>query len=97
MDISRIQPINGRISSMNNNTPKETQISFKEIINNEIDKLNNKKIQSDELIQDFIRGDVEDLHTVLITTVEASMALELGVQVRNKIVEAYKEINNMQL
>ena len=43
------------------------------------------------------KGDVEDLHTVLIASDEASLALELAVQVRNRLVEAYKEINNMQI
>ncbi len=100
MDILRVRPINEGIPKVNNNTTKETQISFKEIVNNEINKLNNKQIQADELIQDFIQGDansLEDLHTVMIATEEARIALELAVQVRNKIVEAYKEINNMQL
>jgi flagellar hook-basal body complex protein FliE len=103
MDISKVRSINEGISTANNTktiASKEPNLSFKDIINNEIDKVNNKQIQADELIQDFIRGDaksLEDLHTVMIATEEARIALELAVQVRNKIVEAYKEINNMQL
>ncbi|MBC8588324.1 flagellar hook-basal body complex protein FliE [Paratissierella segnis] len=100
MDISRVNLINEAISTVNSsrtNTPKEPEFSFKEMVNNEINKLNDKKIQADELVEDFIQGDVEDLHTVLIASDEASLALELAVQVRNRLVEAYKEINNMQI
>lgn len=79
------------------NIPGEGASSFKNIINNEIEKLNNQQIKADQLTQGFISGQVEDLHTVLIATEEARLSLELAVQVRNKCVEAYKEINNMQL
>ena len=72
-------------------------ISFKDIVNNELEKLNNQRLQADKLTEDFISGSVNDLHTVLIATDEARLSLELAVQVRNKLVEAYKEINNMQL
>jgi flagellar hook-basal body complex protein FliE len=49
------------------------------------------------LTRDFIAGEVDDLHTVMIATEEARLSLELAVQVRNKCIEAYKEISNMQL
>lgn len=79
------------------NISGEGNLSFKNIISNEIEKLNNQQIKADQLTQGFISGQVEDLHTVLIATEEARLSLELAVQVRNKCVEAYKEINNMQL
>ena len=79
------------------NISGEGASSFGNIINNEIEKLNNQQIKADQLTQGFISGKVEDLHTVLIATEEARLSLELAVQVRNKCVEAYKEINNMQL
>lgn len=79
------------------NISSEGNSSFKNIINDEIEKLNNQQIKADELTRGFISGQVEDLHTVLIATEEARLSLELAVQVRNKCVEAYKEINNMQL
>ena len=79
------------------NISGEGDSSFKNIISSEIEKLNNQQIKADQLTQGFISGQVEDLHTVLIATEEARLSLELAVQVRNKVVEAYKEINNMQL
>ena len=75
----------------------EEGFSFKDIINSEIQKVNNKQIEADRMTQAFISGEVEDLHKVLIATEEARLSLELAVQVRNKCIEAFKEINNMQL
>jgi flagellar hook-basal body complex protein FliE len=78
-------------------TTDENKNSFKDIINNEIEKLNNSQIKADKLTEDLISGQVDDLHSVLIATEEARISLELAVQVRNKVIEAYKELNNMQL
>ncbi|MBC8590305.1 flagellar hook-basal body complex protein FliE [Wansuia hejianensis] len=76
---------------------EDKKISFKDIIDNEMDKLNNRQIYADKKIQEFISGQSEDLHSVMIATEEARLSLELAVQVRNKCIEAIKEINNMQL
>ena len=78
-------------------TSSHQDFSFKDVINSEIKSLNDKQIQADKMTEGFISGQVEDLHAVLITTEESRLSIELAVQVRNKIVEAYKEINNMQL
>lgn len=80
-----------------NRISKNDNISFKDIINNEIDKLNQKQIKADELTESLISGQVEDLHTIMIAAEEARLSLELAVQIRNKCIEAFKEINNMQL
>lgn len=74
-----------------------TGTSFKDIINDQLNKLNDSQIRADQIAQDFISGEVDDLHAVMIATEEARLSLDLALQVRNKIVEAYKEINNMQL
>lgn len=79
------------------NDSRSGEISFKDIINYELNKVNNQQIKADELTKGFISGQVEDLHSVLIATEEARLSLELAVQIRNKCIEAYREINNMQL
>ena len=37
-------------------------------------------------------GQSQDLHTAMIATEKATLALDLTVQVRNKVLEAYQEI-----
>lgn len=75
----------------------DNRVSFGDVINNELQKLNNTQVEADKLTGDLISGNVDDLHKVMIATEEARLSLELAVQIRNKVVEAYKEINNMQL
>ncbi|NLY45162.1 MAG: flagellar hook-basal body complex protein FliE [Tissierella sp.] len=76
---------------------EQGSFNFKDMFNDALNKVNDQQIKADELTMDFITGNVDDLHTVLIATEEARLTMELAVQVRNKCVEAYKEINNMQL
>lgn len=76
---------------------EKSEFNFKDVINQEIDKINNKWIEADKLTQGFMAGDVNNLHSVLIATDEARLSLELAIQVRNKVIESYKEIINMQL
>jgi flagellar hook-basal body complex protein FliE len=91
------ETLNKLYISKEETTTDENKNSFKDIINNEIERLNNSQIKADKITEDLISGQVDDLHSVLIATEEARISLELAVQVRNKVIEAYKELNNMQL
>lgn len=91
----RLRDLNGT----SNILPKEEKndISFKDFVNEEIEKVNASQVKADTLTNQFMTGEIEDLHSVMIATEEARISLELAVQVRNKCIEAFKEINNMQL
>lgn len=82
---------------------KDTNESTKEengflgVLKNQLDNINEKQIGSEKATEAFIKGDEIDIHTVNIRAEEAKMSIELAVQIRNKIVEAYQELNRMQL
>lgn len=78
----------------NNN---ETKADFGNILKEELNKVNKLQVQADQASQEFIVGESEDLHSVLLATEEARLALEMAVQVRNKLIESYQEINRIQL
>lgn len=44
----------------------------------------------------FLRGEPVELHQVMAAGAEASLSLEMLVQVRNKFLDAYRTIVNMQ-
>lgn len=76
---------------------KNTSSEFKEILSNALQKVNEQQIESRELTEKLITGEVTDLHQVMIAAEKASISLNLTVQVRNKVVEAYQEIMRMQV
>jgi flagellar hook-basal body complex protein FliE len=61
---------------------------------NQLESLNNNAADS---VQKFLSGENEELHTTILATQKAELAFELGMQVRNKVVDAYQEIMKMQM
>lgn len=53
--------------------------------------------QADKLADEAAVGGDVDLHDVMISAEKASVALQLTLQVRNKLVEAYQEVMRMQV
>ena len=92
----KMQNLNG-VASKIESREGNSGFSFGDIINKEIDKVNEAQIKADKLTTGFMTGEVDDLHSVMIATEEARLSLELAVQIRNKVIEAFKEVNNMQL
>jgi flagellar hook-basal body complex protein FliE len=44
----------------------------------------------------FLRGEPVELHDVMAAVEEAGIALELLIQVRDRLIEAYRTVSNMQ-
>ncbi|MBU3142312.1 flagellar hook-basal body complex protein FliE [Clostridium sp. CF012] len=71
--------------------------SFLDTLKEKLNEVNDKQIESENLTQKFIKGEEEDVHKVMLSTEEAKLSLELAVQIRNKLVDAYGEFNRMQI
>jgi flagellar hook-basal body complex protein FliE len=50
-----------------------------------------------DMIGAFLRGDAVELHQVMAAAEEASISLELLVETRNKLTEAYRTVMNIQV
>jgi len=72
-------------------------LGFEEALKTKLDEVNNKQLEAEMSTESFIKGEDTDIHEVMIKTEEAKLSLELAVQVRNKVMEAYQEINRMQV
>lgn len=70
--------------------------SFSGMLENAMGSLNEQQVAADQGVQDLITGNTDNLHNVMIQTSEAQLSLELALQLRNKGLEAYNEIKNMQ-
>ena len=71
--------------------------SFGEVLKEAVNNTNDLQIKADQTINDYVAGNHDNLHEVMITAEEAKLSLQLLLQVRNKIVEAYQEIARMQI
>jgi flagellar hook-basal body complex protein FliE len=62
-----------------------------------IGEVNALQANAGEMVQRFAAGDRMDVHQVMIALEQASTAMQLTLQVRNKLVEAYQEVIRMQV
>ena len=50
-----------------------------------------------QMTQAFARGKVSDIHSVMIASEQATVALQLTTQIRNKAIDAYQEIMRISM
>ena len=86
-------PDNNVIKTVTN----DNNIQFSSLLKDALNKVNALQLQSDEYKQLLATGDVDNLHDVTIAAEKASIALQLTLAIRNKVVEAYQEIMRMQV
>ena len=73
------------------------QISFSKLLEDNLNKVNNMQINSNEMTEQFALGNIDNVHDVTIAAQKASTALNLTVAVQNKVMDAYNEIMRMQV
>ncbi|MDP5039633.1 MAG: flagellar hook-basal body complex protein FliE [Paraglaciecola sp.] len=70
--------------------------NFADMLGKAIDTVNSMQLESKEKTMAFERGDKSlSLADVMVAKEKSSIAFEATVQVRNKVLEAYKQIMNM--
>ncbi|AMA72665.1 MULTISPECIES: flagellar hook-basal body complex protein FliE [Aneurinibacillus] len=78
-------------------TPYEVTTSFASYLKNALHEVNALQKASEKMNQGLAAGQIQDLHQVMIASQKSGIALELTMQLRNKVVEAYQEIMRMQI
>jgi flagellar hook-basal body complex protein FliE len=69
--------------------------SFGDTLKRAINQVSDAQDVSQDYIQRFVRGEPVELHQVMAAAEEASLSLEMLVELRNKLTEAYKTVVNM--
>lgn len=69
--------------------------SFSSVIGDALQQVDLMQQQAGEVSAQVASGEAVDLHDALIRVEEAGLALQLAMQVRNKLVESYQEIMRM--
>ena len=64
---------------------------------NALNAVNNAKLHSERLEEDLAMGGPTSIHEAMIAAEKAELSLQMAVQIRNRILNAYSEINSMGL
>jgi len=99
-----IQPINSNsipVLRGINSSQKPSASSTTEQVGNTFEdmlsSLNQSQANSDDLVQKLAQGENVDLHTVMIGMEENNVNFNVALGIRDRLVEAYREIMRMQV
>jgi len=70
---------------------------FQSLLSSSISAVEQKQTEAQTSVNKFLTGETEDLHSAAIAGQRAELSLELFLQVRNKVVQAYQEVMRMQM
>jgi flagellar hook-basal body complex protein FliE len=75
---------------------KASDGSFSDLFRKAINDASSLQDDSGELIKSFLRGEPVELHQLMAASEEAGIALDLLVQIRNKLSDAYRTVMSTQ-
>lgn len=70
--------------------------SFQDVLQDFVQQVDQSQHQYDQAIDAVRSGESDNLHRVMLAQNQAQLSLKLAVEVRNKLVEAYKEVMRTQ-
>ena len=78
-------------------TPVDNGPSFLQRVSEGLQEVNQQLLTSQVDLQRLAVGDAENLHEIMIRLEEGRISLQLVMQVRNRVLEAYQEVMRMQV
>ena len=95
MEIDGVGPT--RYTPLGRPLSTEAVPEFDESLRAALREVSDLQLRAGNEIERLVAGEPVDLHEVMISTEEAGIAFDLLMEIRNKLLEAYQEIQRMQV
>ena len=66
--------------------------AFANSLSDALNEVNDMQLKADKAIENLVTGKTRNIHETMITLGKAELAFKLTMQVRNKVLAAYKEV-----
>lgn len=76
--------------------PNGEGVSFGDVLKQALGEVSKLQEEAQDAIAAFVRGEPVELHQVMAATEEAGIALDMLIEIRNKLTEAYRTVISMQ-
>lgn len=98
VDPLKLLPVTGRLSPESPlPASADSDKSFGHFLSEALGEVNQLQSNAANASVRLAAGKVQDISEVVIASEKATIALQLTMQVRNKVVEAYQEVMRMQV
>ena len=71
------------------------KVAFENTFKEFLQEVNAQQMRAEEMTKAFARGEVQDLHEVVLARHEAEVSLRLMIQMRDRVIAAYQEVMRM--
>ncbi len=78
-------------------SPDKLAKSFAKALDDGITNLNQSQKTAEQAVETFAAGGNIDVHTVMIAAKKSQLSMQLALQLRNKIVQAYQEVSRIHV
>ena len=78
-------------------TGRAGEVRFSDQLKELLNSVNARQAAADKKVSEVVTGETEDLHSAMIALEEANVSFQLMLEIRNKMLEAYQEINRMNI
>ena len=96
--LSRITPLGQPDAAKPLKQPDKPEgASFADAMKELFYSVNERSQTADKKIIDVVMGESDDLHNAMVALEEANVSFQLMLEIRNKMLEAYQEINRMNI
>ncbi len=101
MKVNNTRINNNRIYTSNELGNKKTKqnddAAFNDYLNEAMNKVNDLQIDAENYKKLLATGELDNLHDLTIAAEKANIGLQFITGIRNKVIEAYREIMRMQI
>jgi len=70
--------------------------SFADTLKESLTKVNDMQTEKSAMVKSFASGETQNVHELMITLQKAGLAINMTTAVRNKVLEAYRELSRLQ-
>lgn len=70
---------------------------FGELLQSALNRVGTLHAEADQAVEDLTLGRATDIHSTMIAVEKAGIAMELALQVRNKLLNAYETLMRQQI
>lgn len=98
-NIHSIKPLSTAdlLANKSGNAVEGSTTDFAQELKNALGNVNQMQVDGERAMSDIATGSVKDLHQAAIAIDKAEISMKLMLEVRNKALNAYKEITRTQM
>ena len=97
----QITPLTSIIHNINttgaSGSASANKSSFTNVFSDALNNLNETEATAESENEKLLTGESDDIHTAMIASQKAEIAVDFAVQIRDKVIASYNEVMNMQV